>query len=51
MPSAAAPCEHVPVQAVPGGAKKVPGVDVILDLVGASHFPKNLQALPVQLLP
>ena len=27
---------------------KVPGVDVILDLVGASHFEKNIQSLTVE---
>lgn len=36
------------MQAVPGGPKPAPGVNVILDLVGASHFPGNLDALTVE---
>ena len=36
------------LQAVPGGNTKAPGVDVILDLVGASHFPKNIEALSIE---
>lgn len=36
------------MQAVPGGPKPAPGVNVILDLVGASHFPGNLDALTLE---
>eukprot|EP00884_Botryococcus_braunii_P019452 jgi/Botrbrau1/6190/Bobra.0344s0030.1 len=34
--------------AVPGGPMEAPGVNVILDLVGAAHFAKNLDALTVE---
>ena len=33
---------------MPGGATKAPGVDVILDLVGASHFAKNIDCLSIE---
>lgn len=33
---------------MPGGNVKAPGVDVILDLVGASHFAKNIDSLSVE---
>ena len=36
------------LQAIPGGPKPAPGVNVILDLVGASHFPANLQSLTIE---
>ena len=36
------------LQAIPGGPKPAPGVDVILDLVGASHFGGNLESLAVE---
>lgn len=36
------------LKAVPGGPKPAPGVNVILDLVGASHFPANLQSLTIE---
>lgn len=36
------------LQAIPGGPKPAPGVNVILDLVGASHFSANLQSLTVE---
>ena len=36
------------MQAIPGGPKPAPGVNVILDLVGASHFPANLQSLTIE---
>ena len=36
------------MQAVPGGPKPAPGVNAILDLVGASHFSGNLDALTVE---
>ncbi len=36
------------VTAVPGGPTPAPGVDIILDLVGAVHFAKNLDALTVE---
>ncbi len=39
---------RVLLQAVPGGDTKAPGVDVILDLVGASHFAKNIDALSIE---
>ena len=37
-----------PMQAIPGGPKPAPGVNVILDLVGASHFAANLQSLTIE---
>lgn len=36
------------LQAIPGGPKPAPGVNVILDLVGASHFSGNLESLTVE---
>ena len=36
------------LQAIPGGPKPAPGVNVILDLVGASHFDGNLESLTVE---
>ena len=36
------------LQAIPGGPKPAPGVNVILDLVGASHFSANLQSLTIE---
>ena len=36
------------LQAIPGGPKPAPGVNVILDLVGASHFGSNLESLTVE---
>lgn len=36
------------VDAVPEGPLPAPGVDVILDLVGAANFEKNLDALTVE---
>lgn len=36
------------LQAIPGGPKPAPGVNVILDLVGASHFGGNLESLAVE---
>ena len=36
------------LQAIPGGPKPAPGVHVILDLVGASHFPGNIECLTVE---
>lgn len=36
------------LQAIPGGPKAAPGVNVILDLVGASHFGGNLECLTVE---
>lgn len=36
------------MQAIPGGPKPAPGVNVILDLVGASHFGGNLESLAVE---
>lgn len=36
------------MQAVPGGPKPAPGVNVILDLVGASHFAGNLESLTIE---
>ena len=36
------------LQAIPGRNTKAPGVDMILDLVGASHFSKNIEVLSVE---
>ena len=36
------------MQAIPGGPKPAPGVNVILDLVGASHFAGNIDCLTVE---
>lgn len=36
------------IKAIPGGPKPAPGVNVILDLVGASHFGGNLESLTVE---
>ena len=36
------------LQAIPGGPKPAPGVNVILDLVGALHFSANLQSLTIE---
>lgn len=36
------------LKAVPGGPKPAPGVNVILDLVGASHFAGNIECLTIE---
>eukprot|EP00891_Asterochloris_glomerata_P009055 jgi/Astpho2/9055/Aster-02714 len=36
------------LEAVPGGPVKVPGANVILDLVGASHFQGNIDCLTIE---
>ncbi|KAL3144502.1 hypothetical protein ABBQ32_004239 [Trebouxia sp. C0010 RCD-2024] len=36
------------IKAIPGGPKPAPGVNVILDLVGASHFAGNLECLTLE---